>query len=92
MCGEKILSYAVQLSALGSPPRVRGEDDDKHIISAVEGITPACAGRSEKLRFENQNNLDHPRVCGEKPVVNPRFQLGKGSPPRVRGEGRSLSP
>ena len=36
-----------------------------HHIPAVEGITPAYAGKSRLQGLNLQPNGDHPRVCGE---------------------------
>ena len=36
---------------------------------AADRITPAYAGKSEKLRFILYDERDHPRVCGEKWVI-----------------------
>ena len=87
MCGEKFERQLLPLPLRGSPPRVRGEVDALVNRIALMRITPACAGRSLAQPVEVNCAVDHPRVCGEKPVVNPRFQSGRGSPPRVRGEG-----
>ena len=86
MCGEKEPSGAAAGCGLGSPPRVRGEDEDRTVAMPLERITPACAGRRWWSMPSMSSFWDHPRVCGEKAVVNPRFQSGIGSPPRVRGE------
>ena len=49
----------------GSPPRVRGivVDDEDHAV--LPGITPACAGNSDRLHTITPYKKDHPRVCGE---------------------------
>ena len=49
------------------------------------GITPACAGNSDRNLPGKREPWDHPRVCGEQIF---RLLPGKaliGSPPRVRG-------
>ena len=50
---------------IGSPPRVRGIV--RSIILPWKGarITPACAGNREKLKENDKDVKDHPRVCGE---------------------------
>ena len=35
-------------------------------VPVADGITPAYAGKSFQLRAVAGQNLDHPRVCGEK--------------------------
>ena len=56
------------------------------------GITPAYAGKREKSDDAFLTKLDHPRVCGEKVVVQvANFQI-VGSPPRMRGKGGVRDP
>ena len=47
VCGEKLCLYPLHSCKLGSPPRVRGKETKIHLISPVQGITPACAGKSK---------------------------------------------
>ena len=86
MCGEKVNGGRARRSEPGSPPRVRGEAAIRGHYTKHYRITPACAGRRLHVIQRRDLYKDHPRVCGEKAVVNPRFQSGIGSPPRVRGE------
>ena len=53
------------------------------------GITPAYAGKSSRERQERQRRRDHPRVCGEKHVIQLNRTWFLGSPPRMRGKVRS---
>ena len=53
-------------------------------------ITPAYAGKSYLGFCSVWHNQDHPRLCGEKLSKNPSIQSTKGSPPPMRGKGRSL--
>ena len=70
---------------------MRGEDDSPLAIGQLPRITPACAGRRFCSHSGRSSPWDHPRVCGEKMTSGGR-ELGKrGSPPRVRGEGRRPS-
>ena len=87
MCGEKSLIPALPLHVVGSPPRVRGKGPPQLLRCRVEGITPACAGKSLN-RFSNHILVwDHPRVCGEKYSLACCPWPASGSPPRVRGKG-----
>ena len=66
MCGEKKLVDSKTIAALGSPPHVRGKVFACGRCPVLEGITPACAGKSS---CQTQNIAvfgDHPRMCGEK--------------------------
>ena len=49
-------------------------------------ITPACAGKRQIDKAEKETEEDHPRVCGEKWNQRYCFDVGEGSPPRVRGK------
>ena len=64
--------------------RGEGQGRDRKII--YHRITPACAGRSKGDADEGRQKPDHPRVCGEKDLVDSDGNLPEGSPPRVRGE------
>ena len=68
VCGEKTFLYAVSLPDSGSPPRVRGKVSTKIKNVSCKGITPACAGKSERFYAKHGKARDHPRVCGEKCV------------------------
>ena len=78
--------YSVSGMPSGSPPRVRGEGTLAEMREKRGRITPACAGRSHRMRSHRSAGPDHPRVCGEKFFSRPKLPTGEGSPPRVRGE------
>ena len=46
-CGEKLACTTWIAETMGSPPRMRGEDEVMAILSGLSGITPAHAGRSK---------------------------------------------
>ena len=46
MCGEKKLRSVSTISAIGSPPRMRGKDAANSFRTQFYGITPAYAGKS----------------------------------------------
>ena len=47
VCGEQSGQYFRICGSVGSPPRVRGTDDDTYEIKEGSRITPACAGNRE---------------------------------------------
>ena len=49
-------------------------------------ITPACAGKTGRIKKCSGRSSDHPRVCGENIDVHERLVERVGSPPRVRGK------
>ena len=86
MCGEKTGAIEKPSSGMGSPPRVRGKV--KLLFLAVNPlrITPACAGKRERVIIWQCFAWDHPRVCGEKLQAEQAATIQQGSPPRVRGK------
>ncbi len=90
VCGEKGKALVNRSWNLGSPPRVRGKVRFWPKLQKYGGITPACAGKSEADHIGRGIRQDHPRVCGEKMMRWKRMDRFKGSPPRVRGKGRSM--
>ena len=86
VCGEKDFKSAHPSQQLGSPPRMRGKGF-RVVQRLLElGITPAYAGKSDKIYDSITGNKDHPRVCGEKVSVLFNACLSWGSPPRMRGK------
>ena len=74
------------LSALGSPPQVRGKPEDGCAALVSGRITPAGAGKTHSFRSRILCIWDHPRRCGEN--LPPESYSGglPGSPPQVRGK------
>ena len=52
----------------------------------VPGITPAYAGKRNKVITPEENQQDHPRLCGEKGSFLRLRQHLSGSPPPMRGK------
>ena len=86
VCGEKFHRSKTSSRVMGSPPRVRGKVEQISICFSIPRITPACAGKSIRISGKLLLLQDHPRVCGEKRIVQFRFGSMPGSPPRVRGK------
>ena len=91
VCGEESTTRDLLDVGMGSPPRVRGGGDASGGYGYVQGITPACAGRSACQKDGYGAGEDHPRVCGEESSMISSMLPLEGSPPRVRG-GVSPSP
>ena len=64
-CGENHLHKTLELTAIGSPPRVRGKlaELTNHFVS--HRITPAGAGKTPVYYQSVRFYRDHPRGCGE---------------------------
>ena len=71
--------------ASGSPPHARGRLP--LILDAVEkpGITPACAGKTQKSQGSPPSYADHPRMRGEDEFLDVQTGIYDGSPPHARG-------
>ena len=68
---------------------MRGKAAIAGLVAAFVGITPAYAGKRSGIDFHRIENKDHPRLCGEKPIVHTRSSVFEGSPPPMRGKGVS---
>ena len=88
VCGEKNLMKPSCVSHPGSPPRMRGKVGRMFPCWLRLGITPAYAGKSERLCSQCRTAWDHPRVCGEKKSTVSLSDAGRGSPPRMRGKAQ----
>ena len=86
VCGEKLWRIALDAGQGGSPPRMRGKGLERQAASGQGGITPAYAGKRMQLDAGVLLKRDHPRVCGEKQIIDPSGSLNQGSPPRMRGK------
>ena len=53
-CGENVIARDIGEPAQGSPPRMRGKRSRSISAVAVQGITPADAGKTLKRSFRNQ--------------------------------------
>ena len=92
VCGEKKSLHSVPVVRVGSPPRMRGKERGSVCSSYFARITPAYAGKSEKVNGAGNSFQDHPRVCGEKVSSTSPMKCLKGSPPRMRGKGSLVCP
>ena len=55
-----------------------------------ERITPAYTGKRDNRRRNGYKRKDHPRIHGEKKVINRKISELKGSPPHTRGKDLRL--
>ena len=65
---------------------MRGKVSQHVLLRSGFGITPAYAGKSEKIALTTMYRRDHPRVCGEKSPDSSCSISRPGSPPRMRGK------
>ena len=88
VCGENWSDTVHTVSMAGSPPRVRGKRGWIGTIRPRDGLTPACAGKTDALARRRKMATAHPRVCGENTTTSCPTASCTGSPPRVRGKRR----
>mgnify|MGYP000973382239 CR=1 len=91
MCGDHNWDRPDHVEMEGSPPHVRGPPATIHMIALYMGITPACAGTTERYKRQCGYEWDHPRMCGDHAKAFSYKALGKGSPPHVRGPQSPVS-
>ena len=84
MCGKNSQMRKRFDASIGSPPRVREKLARSGNCAAVEGITPACAGKTNTPAIMRGLYEDHPRVCGKNLYHLSSNSPLLGSPPRVR--------
>ena len=84
VCGKNKGISQLELAKMGSPPRVREKQLYPTPVQTFLGITPACAGKTPKVRYLPSDFRDHPRVCGKNLTCNSCIVRTSGSPPRVR--------
>ena len=88
MGGEKPVPFYLFVFGVGSPPHGRGKAN-LHILAVSRlRITPAWAGKSRTASHPSKDNMDHPRMGGEKTEDEFLAAVAKGSPPHGRGKVR----
>ena len=90
VCGKNVTIAALEISCVGSPPRVREKHRQTANLLVLFGITPACAGKTYLYRLLSLGCQDHTRVCGKNNIGMTDKDLDTGSPPRVREKQPSL--
>ena len=86
MRGEKMVGILFCSAPSGSPPHARGKEEIAAGQRHLQGITPACAGKSPKCQSGRRSRWDHPRMRGEKDIYDPAEWDIWGSPPHARGK------
>ena len=85
-CGENDAYNGGIAKNTGSPPQVRGKLILIKFNHAVDGITPAGAGKTANVAASALGTWDHPRRCGENNTRRSPCNRQMGSPPQVRGK------
>ena len=87
MRGEKSKYGSMYGPLLGSPPHARGKDGKRQAKEPKHRITPACAGKRQRIKPSCAKWGDHPRMRGEKVLYPDKLVRVVGSPPHARGKG-----
>ena len=85
VCGEHVRNDRAIEARAGSSPRMRGTPGDLEADCVVDGIIPAYAGNTVRVRGGDVAAWDHPRVCGEHSPQAQNLIIAVGSSPRMRG-------
>ena len=85
MCGEHSVKHNAKGNDQGSSPHVRGARRRQQDHPGSQGIIPACAGSTSRPPDLHTVPRDHPRMCGEHPLVTSSASPSAGSSPHVRG-------
>ena len=86
MCGENGPPLTLLSHTQGSSPRVRGKHPCRWRVRVLDGLIPACAGKTPRRSVQYDPCPAHPRVCGENRHGHIRLSIPRGSSPRVRGK------
>ena len=65
---------------------MRGKRASVQVLTALNGITPADAGKTSDMPIYAPQHRDHPRGCGENSERQYYWHRIIGSPPRMRGK------
>ena len=88
VCGENHSNSNDVVFSFGSSPRVRGKPVRTDGQLTINGLIPACAGKTAVRTNVSRVLRAHPRVCGENTYSNVEQEWIAGSSPRVRGKRR----
>ena len=83
---SRVITLMFYQTALGSSPRVWGQDSHKEEVSKLNEIIPTRVGTRSVPANMQSSQEDHPHACGDKfSVIYIRFFI-PGSSPHVWGQ------
>ena len=85
MRGERTMIGADRPRIVGSSPHARGTPEGTFPTIKPKRFIPACAGNAVSLIYRLTNIAVHPRMRGERRVVNVSARVSGGSSPHARG-------
>ena len=86
MRGENDIVVSKSASFIGSSPHARGKPPELLTSMPIEGLIPACAGKTHKQRLACPDGWAHPRMRGENVVQVLCDTSELGSSPHARGK------
>ena len=92
VCGENRVGKRGYGARRGSSPRVRGKPYSLTSGAFLNGLIPACAGKTKSQNCSRRAAWAHPRVCGENEGFSLDGVVDPGSSPRVRGKHGVVDP
>ena len=69
VCGEHLSLKTRLAQGAGSSPRMRGAHSGDERNATLDWIIPAYAGSTKPIMCGEGMCWDHPRVCGEHPII-----------------------
>ena len=85
-CGDNPLDLAPHVRRDGSPPRVWGQLENQHAMTANGRFTPTRVGTTVRKTGDRASRSVHPHACGDNRVTIAHELAHGGSPPRVWGQ------
>ena len=89
---SRVITLMFYQTALGSSPRVWGQDLFPPICNRLRRIIPTRVGTSIHQDEATPHLQDHPHACGDKSIDTPATFVVRGSSPRVWGQDRVIVP
>ena len=90
MRGENLLEPAGVIAADGSSPHARGKLLGWVGHQHLDGLIPACAGKTHRVMLSAKLAWAHPRMRGENSALCLPSAAGWGSSPHARGKQRIM--
>ena len=84
VCGKDDNINDPNITLSGSPPRVRERLCRLTLLKLLAGITPACAGKTDRFCYCDTDSRITPACAGKTLLKRKRKKRQSGSPPRVR--------
>ena len=85
MRGEEYIPLSCLCARMELPPLARGRGSWWCIATYRYGITPACAGKSDRAVNHFPGHRNYPRLRGEEPSCKPSNKITAELPPLARG-------